>query len=378
MRIIALLFAASFFGLQLRAHEVIWWMDPESAQPVLDFYYPREFYDYITVAPSEGEPCIVAVNLDPPSSTLVNAQVLPPNPDNSVDIRVQVLRAPTAGDETATISGEWHATGFPIGKDCTAVIPNKFSVPVSVLNRVVLWKLALTEDRRWLKIDAGVDCALQASESLTGPWLNVGMGKTFKVSTEMPSGFYNRSRRLGGYVSGTVTDDSGKPLSGVTLGLLYGGPAASTSSKGAFSYSRLPWGMNLMSVTNPEGNASLNFVLSATENVTAIVRAAMAAAVAAATATNACNCTPWCAIGYGVLPGGQTPVYYAGGANPPKNAPADCGQPQVTVTTPGGVTSPITPGSAHHQNSGPNPASGTWTVTAVVCGQTKTCTITVP
>ena len=99
---------------------------------------------------------------------------------------------------------------------------------------------------------------------------------------------------------------------------------------------------------------------------------------AAAPATNACNCTPWCAIGFGTLPGGLTPVYYAGGANPPKDAPPSCDVPEVKVTTPNGTTYPIIAGSARRQNSGPNPASGDWTVTTSVCGQSKSCTVTVP
>jgi hypothetical protein len=27
-----------------------------------------------------------------------------------------------------------------------------------------------------------------------------------------------------------------------------------------------------------------------------------------------CNCTPWCAIGFGTFADGETPVYYSGGA----------------------------------------------------------------
>ena len=84
------------------------------------------------------------------------------------------------------------------------------------------------------------------------------------------------------------------------------------------------------------------------------------------------------AAGFGTVAGGQTPVYFSGGANPPKTGTADCGQIQLTVTNPAGVTTPIVPGTSHHQNSGPNPASGTWKVTVTVCGKTKTCTIDVP
>ena len=106
----------------------------------------------------------------------------------------------------------------------------------------------------------------------------------------------------------------------------------------------------------------------------------IAAMAAAPQVTNAidCTCTPWCAIGFGSLDGGQTPVYYAGGANAPKNDTSNCDVPQVTVTTPSGTTYPIRPGSSRHQNSGANPASGNWTVTTTVCGQSKSCTVTVP
>jgi hypothetical protein len=92
----------------------------------------------------------------------------------------------------------------------------------------------------------------------------------------------------------------------------------------------------------------------------------------------ACNCSPWCAIGFGTLNGTQTPVYFSGGANPPKGVPPSCGQPQVTVTPPNGPPFDIKPGTGRHQNSGPNAAAGTWTVTTTVCGQSKSCTLTVP
>jgi hypothetical protein len=376
MRIVSLLFAGLFIVGELPAHEVIWWQDPDGSAPgnKMDFYYPAEFYDYITVAPSSGEPCTVVVNLDPLNSTLISAQVLPPNPANVVDIRVLVLRPANGSFETATITGEWHATGLPLDNDCTALTPNKFSVPIVVLGRSPLWRFTLAVDRQSIGIDAGFDCALQATDSLTGPWLNVGKGQMYKINFDMPVRFFQRFTRLGGIVSGTVTDPAGKPLSGATLGLLYGGSTASADANGAFSFPRMPWGMNLIAITNPIG-ASLNVVVPATNNTAVAFKVAMAVA---APVTNACNCTPWCAIGFGSLPGGQTPVYSAGGANSPKNAPADCDQPIVTVTTPSGTTYPITPGSSRHQNSGPNPASGTWTVTTTVCGLSKSCSVTVP
>jgi hypothetical protein len=58
--------------------------------------------------------------------------------------------------------------------------------------------------------------------------------------------------------------------------------------------------------------------------------------------------------------------------------PADCGQPKVTVTPPVGAPFSIAVGTSLHQNSGANPASGTWTVTTTVCGRSKSCMVTVP
>lgn len=347
----------------------------------MDFFYPEEFFGYITVAPTQGEPCTVIVNLDPQSSTLVSAEVLSLNPANTVDILVEVLRAPTGPIETATVTGEWHATGLPSGEDCTAINPHPFSVTVVVLPPRPESKIRAIAEAGWIKIDTGVFSTLQAADSITGPWMNVGKGRMFSLSTDMPSGFYRRLKREGGLVEGTVTDAAGAPLKGVSLGLVYGGISAFTDLKGAFSLGRMPYGLNVIGITNPAGNASLDIILSATENIVTVVKAAMDAAVAAAGATNACNCTPWCAIGFATLPGGgQTPVYFSGGANPPKAGPANCGDPKVTVTPPpgGGAPFPIKPGTGHHQNSGANIKAGTWTVTTVVCGITKTCTVSVP
>src|SRR5947207_1224530 len=52
--IVSLLFGGLLIAGELKAHDVIWWIDPNSSSPVMDFYYPSEFYDYITVAPSEN------------------------------------------------------------------------------------------------------------------------------------------------------------------------------------------------------------------------------------------------------------------------------------------------------------------------------------
>jgi len=290
-----------------------------------------------------------------------------------VDILVTVLRPPNGPSETANVTGEWHATGQPNPTNCSAVLPNQFNVPIVVIGQKPVWHVMLNSMKQ-IQIDTGIDCALQWSPTPAGPWLNIGKGQSFTLNTEMPTGFFHRLRRLGGEVSGSVTDSSGHPISNVKIGLPYGGPSTITDGGGQFVLPRLPFGMNLLAISNLIG-ASLNLEIPANTNTAVGFKMAFAGG---GTATNACNCTPWCAIGFGSMPTGQTPVYFSGGANPPKPGPADCGQAQVTVTPPSGVPFSIQPGSSRHQNSGPNPASGTWTVTTTVCGHTKTASVDVP
>jgi hypothetical protein len=366
-----------------KAHIVDWMENPFGYAPgnAMIFYYPHEFTGHFYVDPSYYEPCTVVVNLNPSTSTLINAQVLPANPANAVTVLVQILRAPSNHVETATITGEWHATGIPSGHGCDATSPNPFSVPVSVTDQTPYWQIKATNG--WINLNSGYYSALQFSSCLTGSWLNVGQGQMFNFNNNMQSGFFQRTKQLGGLIGGVMIDDSGKVMPNITLGLLYGGPTTTTDATGVYSLPRLPLGMNLIAITNPIG-ANLNIVLSNTNNSTAtnaftavVIKVAMEAAPPVAP-TNICNCTPWCAIGFATLPGGQTPVYYAGGANSLDGGTPDCGQPQVTVTPPTGVAFSISPGTSHHHNSGPNPAAGTWTVTSVVCGQSKSATITVP
>src|SRR5450755_1268841 len=77
----------------LKAHIVDWMENPFGFSPgnAMVFYYPRELSGHFYVDPSYYEPCTVVVNLNPSTSTLINAQVLPLNPANSVAILVQIL-----------------------------------------------------------------------------------------------------------------------------------------------------------------------------------------------------------------------------------------------------------------------------------------------
>jgi hypothetical protein len=323
----------------------------------------------------------VVVNItgnDNPS--LIGAQVLLPNPANEVAIAVTVRRDPTNNiSETANIYGEWHATGLPPGFGCDAVTPNPFSVPITVLGikSPSPFLVTLSTDKKWIMFDARYNCGLKAAGSLSNTWLNVGTGQQFTVPIDMPTRFFSRERKQGPFVGGTITDNSGSPYSGLSVGLLYGGERMTSDSLGKFSYDyRLPLGVNLISITNPIG-ASLNVEVVNTNTATNYMAANFKVAMAVGPpVTNACNCTPWCAIGVGT--GYTTPVFYSGGANNPASGTPSCGTAVVTVTPPSGPPITIKPGSGRDQNSGPNPAFGTWTVSSTVCGVTKTASITVP
>jgi hypothetical protein len=384
MRIASLLLAALLPAWQLQAHTVVWdWENPDGITPLNAMrFYPDEEYDYVDVVPSTGEPCTVVVNITSIfNPSLISAQVLLPNPANEVGIAVDVLREPTNNvSETAIINGEWHATGLPPGNSCDATTPNPFSVPITVYgkNSTPPFLATLSLDKKWIMFDAGYNCALKAAGSLSGPWWNVGTGHQFTLPVDMPAGFFIRERKLGAFVGGIITDNSGAPYSGLQVGLLYGGPRMTSDSLGKYSYEyRLPLGLNLISITNPIG-ASVNVEVMNTNTTNYIMANFKVAMAVAPPVTNACNCTPWCAIAFGSGYGGQTPVFYSGGANNPGSGTPDCGQPVVTVTPPSGPPITIKQGSNHDQNSGPNPAFGPWTVSCTVCGVTKTATITVP
>jgi len=377
VRIFFLLFAGLLLVGKLQAHDVVWWENQSGADtnnPMV-FYYPQEAYDDdVGVDPEDYEPCLVDVYLDPPTSTLVDAAVLTDLPANSVDILVLILRAPSNHLETATITGYWEATGEPADEGCDGY--DEFSIPIVVSDQEPKWQINLVTGEL-IDLNTGYPCALQYSDCPTGPWEIWGIGQKFRVPPEMTEGYFQRSKQTGGFVNGMITDPFGNPIPGIGLDLLYGGSPATFDSLGNFSFaSRQPKGMNVYKITNPIG-ASLSVAAKVTNNTVVNYVVAMAA-VTNPPPTNVCNCTPWCAIGYGTLPGGLTPVYYSGGANSPKSGAVGCDQPKVSVTPPSGKSFPIKSGSNRRQNSGPNPAAGTWTVTATVCGQIKTATVTVP
>jgi hypothetical protein len=287
------------------------------------------------------------------------------------------LRAPVDGFETATISGEWHATSLPTPEFCTAVAPNPFTVPIIVSNKPPAWQAFATANAQMISLNTGYNCALQCSDCLTGPWTTIGIGQSFLLRNDMrmSGGFFQRSTEVGGYLSGSVSDSWGNPLSGIVFDLSYGG-ASINSDSGMYQFTRMPLGLNAIKITDPTVNATLEVEVENDNNVVEDWVTDMEGETNED--TNVCNCTPWCAIGFGTGTLGQTPVYYSGGANSPKGVPATCDAPTITVTPPSGKPYEIRSGTGRRQSSGPDPASGDWTITTTVCGQSKSATVTVP
>lgn len=375
---------------------VVWWENPYGNAPgkAMRLYYDasraEQHETYFYVEPSNAwEPCTVGVNQCPPSSSLIKARVVSANPNNEVKIAVSAARAPAGRFESATLGGEWHATGLPANWGCTATNPNPFVVTVTVYESQIRLLIegpgdAPTPPKRTIKLVTfdGGPLGLQAAEGVRGRWYNVGVGSSFTLPTDQASQYYRGITGLGGSLDGLLVDNTGAPLFGASLGFPFGGPIAVVGEDSMVTLRGLPEGNNLLALTLPK-----TFTLPGTHsNQTAIVgvrivvpvaqapvRLQITADIKAAPGTNqTCHCVPWCAIGFGSLNDDPTPVYFAGGSIPPQDVPADGDPPSIVVTTPGGKTIPIQAGDSLHQNSGPGPASGKWTITATVCKRTIT------
>ena len=404
IRALFVLSAALLACPELQAHTVTWWENPDGLTPwkpmvihyIPDFWYlalaDLDPYE-IVVEPSWGEPCTVEVNMDPIASPYLDGEIYAPNPDVVVIMGVWLRYLPPTLDPVNTVlTGEWHATGFPTPgwPDYCDATNTPITVPVMIAPYpgVKYFYTALTQ---LLLIQTGTSIGLQAAAALEGPWYTIGKGTNFNIKLEEALQFFRCTAKLSGPLSGRLTDSSGNPLTVGTIDLPYGGAGANPDSGGNFLIYGLPVGTNAMRISKPVTFTDPGTGTNRTENVgidvlvpanrapaNLQVESEMDGGNDGGPVTPECNCTPWCAIAVGTLSGTATPVYYAGGAWPPKDAPATCDEPVVTVTPPNGNSFTIKPGTARYQNSGPNPASGTWTITTTVCNKTKECSISVP
>jgi len=134
------------FAWHAQAHRVVWTENPDGANPPIEpmeLVYSDKLIRFFGVLPDDGEHCIVEVNLDPPPLFgLVQGKVFnfTGNPGVIWYLQVQILRAPISNFESATITGEWHATGQPPNEGCNAP-KTSFAVPVNVFDNPTFGQL---------------------------------------------------------------------------------------------------------------------------------------------------------------------------------------------------------------------------------------------
>jgi hypothetical protein len=399
-----LIFALVLSTAGAKAHDVLWWdnlgFPPFLPPPPMvievypeDLLFDEEPFATIKIYPESFwtpvgpffEPCTVFVNMDPPKNPLLGVDVAP-NPAIEVDVDVFLKDLPPANQVIDTeVTGEWHATGLPEGFGCDAVMPNKFTVPVQIIFNPPKWFITYDETSERVNIDTHRPVTIQGGIDLKN-WMNIGVGQTFSVAPEGQLYFFREIKLMGGNLLGTITDPAGKPQTGITADLSEGGRNTKPDDKGNYVMNFMPFGDNLIQIiktfliTDPvTGEKGTN--LATFDLVVPIIKAYGTLNLKVEMQTfqiPLCNCTPWCSIGFGAYDGTTTPIYFSGGANPPKAGPASCGAVEVTVTRPDGSILPLKAGKGRHQNSGANPMPGTWKVTTKVCGQEKTCTIDYP
>jgi hypothetical protein len=401
MKKIALLLIAFLFTAGLKAHVVTWWENPLAAEfdppalrldplydeslDLLDFPVPLDLPPFrtFTVLPEFFEPCLVSVTINPPKEPFLGIRISE-NPAQVVVVAVYLKDQPPRDHVETEITGEWHATGEPQDRGCNG--SNTFTVPMDISLIPLPFDIFFDPEAETVNIDTREQVGLQESSDVTGGWITRGIGQIFSVKPDDHAAFYRPTKRIGGGVLGAVTDPAGKPQSGASVDLADKGRNTPVDNGGNFIMKSLPFGDNLLQiiktflVTDPvTGERGTN--LATFDILVPIVKAYGTLNFKVemqAFTIPLCNCSPWCSIGFGTLDGVNTPIYFSGGANPPKGGPASCGAVEVTVTGPDGSTFQLKAGKGKHQNSGANPMPGTWKVTTKVCGQEKTCSITYP
>jgi hypothetical protein len=182
-----------------------------------------------------------------------------------------------------------------------------------------------------------------------------------------------------GRIEGTVVNAQGQPLTNQLVEVDGFSHPQLTGAQGEFRFRLLPPGqhrLRFMSVgtfidsatgkTNEtEVSLLLPVVVTANTGVTVAVKLDLPVVNGPIDAPP-CDCVPWCGIGM-ITVNGVTTLAAAGGKLGPC---ADARQ--VTLTGPGGVTVTNPPKG---RRTIENPPSGAWTITATVCGKSRTCEI---
>jgi hypothetical protein len=224
-------------------------------------------------------------------------------------------------------------------------------------------------------ITSDQSCILQAADQVGGPYYNAGIGSVFTCDKNEASQFFRGVRYTEGglgTVTGTITDPSGNPLPGLTVGLPCGGPSTTTDTNGNFTLEGLPAGTCLLKVsadistTDPATgkvlytitvHVNIHITVSADGSVTVEVTVLIGAGGAQAP----CNCTPVAIMA--VVAGGAQVAVGGFAVPPPAPAVANCGTPSVVLTTPDGVVHNLVP---NQQMNFPTQCGG-WTLAVTVC-----------
>jgi hypothetical protein len=223
---------------------------------------------------------------------------------------------------------------------------------------------------------------LQVADSLNSPWKSLlGVADFYSEPSLKGSHFF----RLGFGVPtsplfGILSATTGAPADGLTVQLGPNGPLQSIAADPNFYFDQVPQGLVDLVVSAPvqvlDPSLSQVTVYPVSLALTVPVTPSGASValqedfVAQVLKAPTCDCVPWCGVVGGTVNGVQKIV--AGGGKLP---PGCNGQATVIVTGPGDLTFNLGQGG---RMSATPAANGTWTVTATVCGVTRTASITLP
>lgn len=232
------------------------------------------------------------------------------------------------------------------------------------------------------RISSPVATYLQGKSQLQDAWVNYGYQTDWRIQTSWGlNGFYRAGVGLAvGSISGSIKDPAGNPATSYSVGLALGEPETSAPA-GTFSLHLVPLGQTELAVSkrvqvpDPETKQTNAVILSVPIVLTLTDQAEIELKADEDVLTALpCDCSAWCGIVSAVVNGLQT-VAAAGG-----KLGFCLEEPEVTITGPGGVEVrfPAVPIPRRKRETFSPAASGTWTITTTVCGQTKSCSVTVP